>query len=181
MRRASLTLMTTLLLATFGAIDTAAQGCPGCGWAAGSDYNRLYDVGTVETVTGEVLTIDRFSPGPGMASGVHLLLKMESDERVSIHLGPAWYVDNQSEAIEVGDAIEVMGSRVTYGGNPTLIAATVKKGDSVLALRDGQGYPVWSGWRSDGACRAGTGNCACGHNCGHHGSGHCARTGTRMR
>jgi hypothetical protein len=41
----------------------------------------------------------------------------------------------------------VRGSRVTFDGKPAIIAATVRKGDEELALRDAAGRPVWSGWR----------------------------------
>ncbi|WP_421656575.1 hypothetical protein [Leptothermofonsia sp. ETS-13] len=45
------------------------------------------------------------------------------------------------------DAIEVRGSRITFDGQPILIAAEVKKGDQVLTWRDDAGIPVWAGWR----------------------------------
>jgi hypothetical protein len=32
-------------------------------------------------------------------------------------------------------------------GAPTIIAAEIKKGDSVIILRDENGVPVWSGRR----------------------------------
>lgn len=40
-----------------------------------------------------------------------------------------------------------MGSRISFEGNPAIIAAEVKKGDEVLKLRDEKGVPFWSGWR----------------------------------
>lgn len=39
------------------------------------------------------------------------------------------------------------GSRVNIMGRPALIASELKKGDSVLKLRDENGIPVWAGWR----------------------------------
>ena len=38
--------------------------------------------------------------------------------------------------IAPGDKVEVTGSRITYEGKPTIIAAEVKKGGQVLKLRD---------------------------------------------
>jgi hypothetical protein len=46
-----------------------------------------------------------------------------------------------------GDKIEVKGSRVTISGKPAIIAAEVKKGDTILVLRDSAGIPAWAGWR----------------------------------
>jgi hypothetical protein len=66
---------------------------------------------------------------------------------MSVHLGPAFYLENQDVKIEPKDKVEVKGSRVTFGGKPAIIAAEVKKGDEVLKLRDENGFPMWSGWR----------------------------------
>ncbi|MDI6852119.1 MAG: hypothetical protein QME75_00745 [Deltaproteobacteria bacterium] len=43
-----------------------------------------------------------------------------------------------------GDRLEVTGSRITYQGNPAIIASEVKKGDKALKLRDAQGIPAWA-------------------------------------
>jgi hypothetical protein len=43
--------------------------------------------------------------------------------------------------------VEVKGSCITFGGNPAIIAAEVKKGDDVMKLRDDNGVPAWAGWR----------------------------------
>ena len=32
-------------------------------------------------------------------------------------------------------------------GKPVIIVTEVKKGDTVMKLRDDNGIPVWSGWR----------------------------------
>jgi hypothetical protein len=48
-------------------------------------------------------------------------------------------------AFAPGDKVEVTGSRVTYEGQPTIIAGEVKKGAQVLKLRDAAGVPVWAG------------------------------------
>jgi len=84
--------------------------------------------------------------GPVARRVVYWLSKTDK-ETISVHLGPAWYMDNQDVQIAVGDKVEVKGSRVTLDGKPTLIAAEVKKGDEVLTLRDANGFPAWSGWR----------------------------------
>lgn len=116
------------------------------GWGPGSKYGRMYDPKTVETVSGEVVSVDKITPIQGMSYGVHLTLKTDK-ETISVHLGPGWYIENQDVKIEPKDTIEVKGSRITYEGKPAIIAAEVKKGDEVLKLRDENGFPVWAGWR----------------------------------
>lgn len=116
------------------------------GWGMGSNYNRMYDPKTVETISGEVVSVDRMTAMKGMSYGVHLMLKT-GKETVSIHLGPVWYIENQDIKIEPKDNIEVKGSRITFEGKAAIIAAEVKKGDEVLKIRDENGFPFWSGWR----------------------------------
>jgi hypothetical protein len=131
-----------------------AQGGPGKGlkwtgsggWGMGSPYQRLYNPSTVETVAGTVESVSSITPARGMSYGVHLLLKTDK-ETVSVHLGPAWYIERLDTGIERGDKMEVRGSRITFDGKPAIIAAEIKKDNKTLVLRDSSGVPVWAGWR----------------------------------
>jgi len=116
------------------------------GWGADSPYNRSYDPTKVETFSGKVTRIDTTVPMGGMSDGIYLLLTMERVS-VAVHLGPAWYIERLDTWIEVGDRIEVKGSKAFAAGVPAVIAAEVRKGDNVLVLRDAAGIPVWAGWR----------------------------------
>jgi len=115
-------------------------------WGMGTPYGKMYNPKTVETISGEVVSVDKIIPMMGMSYGVHMTVKTDK-ETVSVHLGPAWYIENQDIKIEPKDKIEVKGSRITFQGKPAIIAAEVKKGDEILKLRDENGFPYWSGWR----------------------------------
>jgi hypothetical protein len=127
-----------------------AQGGPkwrgSGGWGPGSQHGRLYDPKTVETVSGEVVKVERITPMHGMSGGMYLTVKTDKEE-VPVHLGPLWYLENQDVKIAPKDKVEIKGSRVTVQEKPAIIAAEVKKGDQTLKLRDEAGVPVWSGWR----------------------------------
>jgi hypothetical protein len=116
------------------------------GWGMGSQYNRMYNPATVENVSGVVESVDKITPMKGMNSGIHIMLKTDK-ETISVHVGPEWYIERQDVKLEKGDKIEVKGSRVTFSGKPAIIAAEVKKDDSTLVLRDGNGFPAWAGWK----------------------------------
>ncbi len=118
----------------------------GGGWGMGSQYGRMYNPKTVETISGEVERVDTITPMKGMSGGVHLVVKTDK-EAISVHLGPVWYLENQDIKIQPKDKVEITGSRITFDGKPAIIAKDVKKGEEVLNLRDDNGYPVWSGWR----------------------------------
>ncbi|KAB2879461.1 DNA-binding protein [bacterium] len=116
------------------------------GWGHKGNYHRLYDTKTVETLSGTIMEIDTITPLKGMSNGIHLMIKTDK-EQISVHLGPAWYIDNQDIDLSKNDKVEVKGSRVTIDGKPVIITAELKRGDDTLKLRDDNGFPAWSGWR----------------------------------
>ncbi len=140
-------LIFSLFLSSVVFAQEGIQWRGGGGWGKGTSYDRMYDPKTVATITGEVVSIDKITPMKGMGYGVHLMVKTDK-ETISVHLGPGWYIENQDAEIKPKDRVEVTGSRVTFEGEPAIIAAEVKKGDEVLKLRNEKGIPYWSGWRS---------------------------------
>lgn len=151
MKKASIGCFTVALLAMAWAVAFAQpkQGMMwrgSGGWGPGTQYNRMYDPKTVETISGEIIAVDRITPAKGMSGGVHMNVKTDK-ETISVHLGPGFYIENQDVKLQAKDKVEVKGSRITFGGKPALIAAEVKKGDDILKLRDDAGFPAWIGWR----------------------------------
>jgi hypothetical protein len=149
------------VLAVAGAIATSSTPAaaqprgrgPGCGpggWGREGAYWRLFDPSKVEALTGVVVSIRRVHPVRGVADGAHLQLRT-AKETVDVHLGPAWYIDNQDPPIRVNDAVEIRGSRVRLNGKTAILASEVRKGDARLSLRDADGSPRWCGWRRRGA------------------------------
>jgi hypothetical protein len=132
--------------ATSPSMAQPGPGARGGGWGPGTAYGRVYDPGTVETLRGEVVGVQRFTPAKGMSAGLHLQVKT-AKETLSVHLGPEWYLAQQELEIKINDVIEVKGSRVTFEGEPAIIAAEIRDGDDTLTLRDASGTPAWSGWR----------------------------------
>lgn len=116
-------------------------------WGNGNRYGgRMYNTKTVETIKGKVLSVDGFIPARGMSHGVHLQVQTQKDI-VNVHLGPAWYIQNQDIVIKPEDKIEIKGSKINNAYEPAIIAAEVKKGNMTLVLRSEDGFPVWNGWR----------------------------------
>lgn len=130
------------------AAQPAGRG-PGCGqggWGSRGAYWRLFDPRKVETLTGTIVSIARVDPVRGVSHGIHLELRT-AQETVAVHLGPAWYIDNQDPPLQVNDTIEVRGSRVRLDGRPAILASEIRKGDQRLQLRDADGSVRWCGWR----------------------------------
>ena len=127
-------------------LATAVWAQPGTGTGDSGPrvhYGTMWDAKTVETLSGEVVAVEKYVPGRGGTSyGLRLSLKTEKGT-IPVFLGPAWYIEEQRIKFAANDKIEVKGSKMSIQGQPTLIAAEVKKGDQVLKLRNADGVPFW--------------------------------------
>jgi len=110
--------------------------------------SRLYDPQTEVTVKGEITELGTCpSMGPGAAQGLSYrsaTLKTDQGDMI-IHLGPAWYMDEQKLALQKGDTLEVTGAKTTQNGNTVILAREYTKDGKKMVLRDNQGIPVWRG------------------------------------
>jgi hypothetical protein len=129
-----------LILALTMACGSENQGGPGPG---GAGYDRMYDPKTVETVNGEVVSVDKITDR-GTDYGLSLILKT-AKETVLVYLGPGWFLAKQDLTFAPKDQVEITGSQITFQGKPAIIAGQVKKGDKSLNLRDPAGIPAWAG------------------------------------
>jgi hypothetical protein len=95
------------------------------------------------------MTKDIITPPQGRSAlpAVGMTLKKEDDYAIYVHLGPEWYMDKQELDINVGDKVEVTGSKIVVDGNTVLLVSSIKKGDKTWQFRDPQGFPYWSGRR----------------------------------
>ncbi len=133
------------------------QGGKGGGWCREQGQagpGRMYDASKTETIQGEITAVEQLSAGrrPGRG-GVGVTLKTDT-ETVFVHLGPQWYLDQQKDfSFQAGDKIEVKGVKALRRGQDVFLAAEIKKGGSVLKLREDDGAPLWAGWRGGPARR----------------------------
>jgi hypothetical protein len=68
----------------------------------------------------------------------------QGKEMIEVFTGPTVFLEKQTFPLAKGDAIEVTGSRVTINGTAALLARQIRKGDTILILRDENGRPVWA-------------------------------------
>jgi len=101
-----------------------------------------YDVKTVETFGGKVLSVEKTAPANRRGNWINLLLET-GNGTIAVQLGPDWYIDKQTPRIQPNDTIKVTGSRVTMDGRSIVVAADVTKGNELLRLREANGIPVW--------------------------------------
>ncbi len=110
------------------------------------DGGRAYNPATEITVKGTVDEVNEFSQRGG-ARGIHVRLKTNQGT-LDVRLGPSGFLAAKGLTVEKGDHIEVTGSKVTYNQVEAVLARVVKKGDTVVTLRDPDGVPLWAGAQS---------------------------------
>jgi hypothetical protein len=115
------------------------------GQKPGGSPGNLYNPHTVVTVSG--IVVAKTPPAAkGLPQLVYLTLKTATG-KIIVFLGPDLYVDKLPVQIQALDKIQVRGSRITWKGQPVIIAATIQRGNQVLKLREPNGIPVWGGRR----------------------------------
>lgn len=80
------------------------------------------------------------------AAGVHLVLDTDG-KTIEVRVGPAWFLQKNKYTFSKGDQLEIIGSRVQLAGDDVVLARQIRKGDSLMTLRDARGFPAWSGRR----------------------------------
>lgn len=107
--------------------------------------NPLYDPKTEATFSGTIEDIQQ-QPCMGRRPGIHVMLKTQS-ETIEVCVGPQAFVQQKGFSFAKGDSIEVVGSRIKFGGKDVVIARQITKDKQTLTLRDAQGIPQWARWR----------------------------------
>jgi hypothetical protein len=98
----------------------------------------------VTAVRGTVSAVSVAAARGGWSGGTHVTLSSDG-AATEIHLGPTWFLERQGLKVSKGDALEVTGSVIEEGGATFVVAREVKKGATVIRLRDEGGAPLWAG------------------------------------
>ena len=117
------------------------------GWEIDSAYNKNYNLDEWDSFKGTTVGFQKITPLPGMSPGVALLVKdLDTDEVVTVHLGPSSFVNPNSISLRKGDRVYVKGVWAEIGGQEVFMASKVKKGDyyeyKVRLTKDGT--PFWT-------------------------------------
>lgn len=125
------------------------------GWQALSEYGKLFNPRTIETVRGRVVEIASEVPMRGMSEVTIIRLRTERDsEAIDVHLGPEWFIHRQQSGFKAGDDVQVSGSRIELNGRDALMAMEMRHADRVMVLRNRNGRPVWDAWQETDSDRS---------------------------
>jgi hypothetical protein len=95
------------------------------------------------TADGEVLGIDRASPGRELAEGLTVQLRAGGEAPVAVQLAPGWYLEENEIHYGPSERLIVRGKRSERAGKQVLVATEIKRGERWVPLRDETGRPLW--------------------------------------
>ncbi len=110
---------------------------------SGLDFTRGYDVNTVTTVTGRVVSL----PQPRKQEPTIIEIS-SGKERVQVYVGPAAFWENKGIPLRLNDELSVKGSKAQgRDGKVYLLtrSLTNRTTGATLELRNDKGEPAWSG------------------------------------
>jgi hypothetical protein len=116
------------------------------GWQQNSAYNQLFNPKTIVTVKGKIVSIDRKNhPLKGMEAGFAAAIKTDQGEEITVQVGPIWFTSyfKRKWDIQIGDQVEVTGSKIQLNGKPVIMAVQGKKGNLAMTCRSKAGKPLW--------------------------------------
>lgn len=125
------------------ALAVVAAAAPPAPASHGANSVRMWNPDAIATVAGTVESVDRIEMGDGWRC-VRLMLRT-ADGPLRVRVGPDWYLAEQKRAFAAGERLEVKGSRLTFAGEPALVAAEIVRGAERIVLRSPDGKPSWSG------------------------------------
>ena len=101
-----------------------------------------YEVATVIDVDATVIDIREVARSNPL-SGLHLTVKIESDT-MDVFLGPVDFLKVFKITFAKGDKLEIIGSKIKFGGAHIVLARLVRRDETTLYLRDAKGKPHWT-------------------------------------
>ncbi len=129
---------------------------------SGLDFDGGYDVNTVTTVSGKVISL----PRPGDRK--HTIIGIGSrEEKFYLYLGPPSFWEKNGIPVRINDVISAKGSKALGEDGKTYLITqklTNRTTGSRLELRNGEGEAVWSGGSQNSTRHGGFGvNGGMGH------------------
>jgi sporulation protein YlmC with PRC-barrel domain len=111
-------------------------------WTPGSDYLKKFDAGSVKTIEGTIESVGTFRPAPDAMEGLRLRVRT-ADGLISVHAGPAGFIERHDVSLNVGDKVRITGAKTDFSGRPVILASAICLGDKSVVLREKDGTPAW--------------------------------------
>ncbi len=102
-----------------------------------------YNPNTEIKIEGTIQEIQNFYCPVSGGEGTHLAVATDAGP-LQVHLAPRNFLNTQNWHFKPGDRVQIVGSTMTYGGKPAIVARTISRDGVTLAVREENGKPVWT-------------------------------------
>jgi hypothetical protein len=133
-------------------LDTHALGYGTDVW-----FSRTYDTGSVMTFLAKVEQVIETGPtsNDGAVAVSYVVRPYTRQDigngkvrdifqaPITVEVGPAWFVHDQSTKVKAGDYVGVTGSLVSHEDGGVIVAEMIRRNKAVLGLRRPSGEPFW--------------------------------------
>jgi hypothetical protein len=102
-----------------------------------------YDLSSEAKTKGVVSEVKEFSCAVTGNNDVHLVVKLPEDKTVLVHLAPPRFLKEYGFSFAKDDQIEIVGSKMTMGGEESVLARQIERGTDTFTFRDSGGKPLW--------------------------------------
>jgi hypothetical protein len=115
------------------------------GWGPESKYGRMYDPTRMYTVQGLVEKVETGAPMNDMGQGLMTSIRTRQQQRMRVHIGPTWFVQQSDISLNPGDSVTLTGSLAEMNGRPVLMVSELSAAGRRIRIREQDGTPVWAG------------------------------------
>jgi hypothetical protein len=95
----------------------------------------------IAAADGQVMGVNQIPVNDFLAQNLSVTIRPDLGEPVEVQLAPGWYLEQNGLRFEPGDRIRAEGVMRTREG--TLVARSVRKGNTTVLLRNAAGEPLW--------------------------------------
>jgi hypothetical protein len=122
----------------------AVAACSAASNQKNSNTGPKYDAANQVKIKGVIQDV---KDTPGELAGTHITVKTDTGT-VVVYVGPADFLADIDTSFKAGDQVEVVGAKNTGPEGEEVLAKEITVGSNTTTLRDENGVPVWSGWKS---------------------------------
>jgi hypothetical protein len=125
-------------------VSALALGAMMFGSLSRAASDPAYNPATTVAVSGIVTAVREVPTGQPL-EGVHLMIK-NKNMSLEIYVGPRSFLKFLKANFEVGDDIDVVGSKVKEGVGDVILSKEINDGRSTIELRNAYGAEAWRNW-----------------------------------
>lgn len=106
------------------------------------DTKTQHQTSALETIRGEVFTIDKVVLRNGLSRGLQIMVETD-DEILPAYIGPEWVLESNNLVLNPHDRVTMKGLRTNIDGFDLFVVSEVTKGQKTISIMDQNKLSAW--------------------------------------